>query len=41
MTGYGSAESRAEGHKAGFDAFLVKPIDLGELQSLIRKGRRE
>jgi signal transduction histidine kinase len=41
MTGYGSADSRAEGRKAGFDAFLVKPIDLGELQTLMRKGRRE
>lgn len=41
MTGYGSADSRAEGLKAGFDAFLVKPVDLGELQALIRKGRRE
>jgi signal transduction histidine kinase len=35
MTGYGSADSREEGRKAGFDAFLVKPIDLRELQGLL------
>ncbi|QIF03238.1 response regulator [Roseimicrobium sp. ORNL1] len=35
MTGYGSVDSREEGRKAGFDAFLVKPIDLRELQGLL------
>jgi CheY-like chemotaxis protein len=35
MTGYGSADSREEGRKAGFDAFLIKPIDLRELQGLL------
>ena len=36
MTGYGSAENRAEGQRAGFDEFLVKPIDLKLLQGWLQ-----
>jgi PAS domain S-box-containing protein len=35
LTGYGSDTDRQRGHVAGFDHFLVKPPDLGELASLV------
>jgi CheY-like chemotaxis protein len=40
MTGYGQAEDRARTAAAGFDHHLTKPIDPGQLQSLI-EGVRE
>ncbi len=35
MTGYASAEDRAQSCEAGFDAHLVKPIDLETLRTLL------
>jgi PAS domain S-box-containing protein len=35
LTGYGQAEDRARGVKAGFDAHLVKPIDIDVLEKAI------
>ena len=38
VTGYGSEEDRSRALDAGFDAFLVKPIGLNELEDLIRQA---
>jgi CheY-like chemotaxis protein len=35
LTGYGSADDRHRGDGAGFDHYLVKPADLGELARLL------
>lgn len=35
LTGYGSAEDRARGRKAGFDSYLVKPADPNQLQQAL------
>jgi CheY-like chemotaxis protein len=35
VTGYGRAEDRAAAHRAGFDAYRVKPVDLRELEELL------
>ena len=40
VTGYGRAEDREAARRAGFDAYLVKPVDLGELEKLL-VGARE
>lgn len=37
MTGYGRDEDRAEARLAGFDEYLVKPVDLGQLRDLLRR----
>ncbi|MHB8903138.1 MAG: response regulator, partial [Thermoguttaceae bacterium] len=37
MTGYDEDEHREQTRRAGFDAHLVKPFSLAELQSLIRQ----
>lgn len=37
MSGYGRQEDRRRAHTVGFDAYQVKPVDLGELQLLIEK----
>jgi len=39
LTGYSSAEAKAAARAAGFDAHLVKPVDLGELKAVIERGR--
>jgi signal transduction histidine kinase len=39
VTGYGQEDARARGREAGFDAYLVKPADLGELQHLLAAKR--
>jgi CheY-like chemotaxis protein len=39
LTGYGRAEDHARGLAAGFDAYLVKPVDTGRLLALIGAGR--
>jgi PAS domain S-box-containing protein len=39
MTGYGQAEDRARTAAAGFDHHLTKPVDPGELQSLMEGAR--
>lgn len=39
VTGYGQAEDRARGPEAGFDAHLVKPIDLRALAKTIASMR--
>lgn len=36
MSGYGSDEDLAEGKRAGFDEYLVKPVDLKKLREWIR-----
>ena len=38
VTGYGSREDQARSHAAGFDAHLVKPIVLEQLESSLRRG---
>ncbi len=39
MTGHGRNEDRKAAYVAGFDAHLVKPLDLEELQTLMSEGR--
>jgi CheY-like chemotaxis protein len=36
MTGYGSDEDRAHAKEAGFDEYLVKPVDLDLLRGWLR-----
>ena len=38
VTGYGSNEDRERSRAAGFDAHLVKPIDLAQLVGVLRGG---
>ncbi|MDP1588832.1 MAG: PAS domain S-box protein, partial [Prosthecobacter sp.] len=38
MSGYGSAEDRAKAVQAGFDQYMVKPVDLDQLREWL-KGR--
>ena len=38
VTGYGSPEDQARSRAAGFDAHLVKPIALDELEAALRRG---
>jgi two-component system CheB/CheR fusion protein len=38
LTGYGREEDRKEAYAAGFDAHLVKPADLEELQEVLANG---
>ena len=38
MTGYGQDEDRQRSRAAGFDAHLVKPIDLDALQELLARS---
>ena len=35
MTGWGQEEDRRKSKDAGFDAHLVKPVEYGELMSLL------
>ena len=35
ITGYGQPDDRARAKEAGFDAHLVKPVDLDELQAAL------
>ena len=39
MTGHGRDEDRKAAYVAGFEAHLVKPLDLEELQALMSEGR--
>jgi signal transduction histidine kinase len=39
VTGYGQAADRALTHAAGFDAHLVKPVDLDVLEPIVRAPR--
>jgi CheY-like chemotaxis protein len=41
MTGYGKSEDRERSRQAGFDAHLVKPVDLDELKSLLSRSAAE
>jgi DNA-binding response OmpR family regulator len=41
MTGYGSDEERAAGTDAGFDEYLVKPVDLDFLRERLRSRAGE
>jgi CheY-like chemotaxis protein len=38
LTGYGQEEARRKSQEAGFDAHMVKPVDLGELQTFLTRG---
>jgi CheY-like chemotaxis protein len=38
MTGYGQEEFRRKSQDAGFDAHMVKPVDLNELQTFLARG---
>jgi CheY-like chemotaxis protein len=41
MTGYGHGQDRARAAAAGFDEYMVKPLDLAQLQkSLAARGKR-
>jgi CheY-like chemotaxis protein len=37
LTGYGQASARARSREAGFDAHLVKPVEVDELDRLIQE----
>lgn len=37
VTGYGMPQDRARAYDAGFDDFLIKPVDLSLLESLLRE----
>jgi CheY-like chemotaxis protein len=39
LTGYGQADDQARGREAGYDAYLVKPVNAGQLLALIAAGR--
>jgi len=39
MSGYGSDEDRAHAREAGFDEYMVKPVDLDLLREHLRRGR--
>jgi signal transduction histidine kinase len=39
LTGYGQADDQARGRDAGYDAYLVKPVDAARLLALIAAGR--
>jgi CheY-like chemotaxis protein len=41
LTGYGQPSDRESGQRAGFDAHLVKPVDVEELLGLLGKLRRK
>jgi len=35
LSGYGSPEDRSQSFRAGFDAHLVKPIDMSQLEDVL------
>jgi DNA-binding response OmpR family regulator len=37
MTGYGSQEDAKRGTQAGFDAYMVKPVDVAVLSEIIAR----
>jgi CheY-like chemotaxis protein len=41
MTGYGQDEDRRLSHEAGFNAHLVKPVDLKDVRQLLAQKHRE
>jgi len=41
MTGYGQEDDRRRSEEAGFDAHLVKPVDLDALHELLSQPRRQ
>jgi PAS domain S-box-containing protein len=41
LTGYGQREYRAKAERSGFHAYLVKPVDSGELEKVIATVGRE
>ncbi|GAB3958463.1 hypothetical protein GCM10028805_52840 [Spirosoma harenae] len=38
LTGYGQPESIQKAYEAGFNGYLMKPVDLAALTSLLEKG---
>jgi PAS domain S-box-containing protein len=41
LSGYGQPKDRARAEQAGFDAHLVKPVDMNRLLELVRSPRRD
>lgn len=41
ITGYGRREDRLRSEEVGFDAHLIKPIDLDQLQAVLERMRRK
>jgi len=39
LTGHGREEDRSLARDVGFDAYLIKPGDIDELQSLLEQAR--
>ncbi len=39
MTGYSQDQDRKKAMVAGFDDYLVKPVDMGKLADLLRRHR--
>jgi CheY-like chemotaxis protein len=37
VTGYGQESDRERARRAGFDAHVVKPVDIGRLEELVRQ----
>jgi CheY-like chemotaxis protein len=40
LTGYGQSEDRLRSEEAGFDAHIVKPIDVNQLALLLQRANR-
>jgi CheY-like chemotaxis protein len=38
LTGFGGEEDRRQSQAAGFDAHMVKPVDLATLHALLAQG---
>ena len=41
ITGYGTAQTAASAAREGADVFLMKPIDMTELKSAVKKALRK
>jgi CheY-like chemotaxis protein len=41
LTGYSSAEARRQSRQAGFNAHLIKPVDLNELQAVLARRSQD
>jgi CheY-like chemotaxis protein len=41
MTGYGQNEDRLQSREAGFNAHMVKPVDLEQLQSFLARAPKQ
>jgi CheY-like chemotaxis protein len=41
LTGYGQNQDREEAHQAGFDHYLVKPADLGQVNEVLAQAEAQ